>query len=120
MNINFSPGQVPALLRAHLPGYSTELNPDETVWSYVKHHVVGKKIVTGTEQFLKVVKAALYSLLLSLKNHPYNIYEVIFMQSLVAVSGGGRVCRESGFVSVFYEGAGLTTHSSFISAGRPG
>jgi transposase len=47
----------------YLPGYSPELNPDETVWSYVKHHVVGKKIVTDPEQFLKVVKAALYSLL---------------------------------------------------------
>jgi flavodoxin len=47
----------------YLPGYSPELNPDETVWSYVKHHVVGKKIITGPEQFLKVVKAALYSLL---------------------------------------------------------
>ncbi|GMO29032.1 MAG: hypothetical protein Ta2B_09980 [Termitinemataceae bacterium] len=32
-----------------LPGYSPELNPDETVWSYVKHHVV--------------VKEALYSLM---------------------------------------------------------
>jgi transposase len=31
----------------YLPSYSPELNPDETVWSYVKHHVVGKKIVTG-------------------------------------------------------------------------
>jgi transposase len=47
----------------YLSGYSPELNPDETVWSYVKHHVVGKKIVTGPERFLKVVKAALYSLL---------------------------------------------------------
>jgi transposase len=47
----------------YLPGYSPELNPDETVWSYVKHHVVGKKIITGPEQFLKVVKDALYSLM---------------------------------------------------------
>jgi transposase len=46
----------------YLTGYSPELNPDETVWSYVKHHVVGKKITTGPEQFLKIVKAALYSL----------------------------------------------------------
>jgi transposase len=45
------------------PGYSPELNPDETVWSYVKHHVVGKKIISGPEQFLKVVKEALYSLM---------------------------------------------------------
>jgi transposase len=25
------------------PGYSPELNPDETVWSYVKQHVAGKR-----------------------------------------------------------------------------
>jgi transposase len=42
-----------------LPGYSPELNPDETVWSYVKHHAVGKKIITGPDQFLKLVKEAL-------------------------------------------------------------
>jgi transposase len=39
------------------PGYSPELNPDETVWSYVKHHVVGKKIITGPERFLKGSKS---------------------------------------------------------------
>jgi transposase len=47
----------------YLPGYSPELNPDETVWSYVKHHVVGNNIISGTEQFLRVVKEALYSLM---------------------------------------------------------
>jgi transposase len=47
----------------YLPGYSPELNPDESVWSYVKHHVIGKKVITGPEQFLKVVKEALYSLM---------------------------------------------------------
>jgi transposase len=47
----------------YLPGYSPELNPDETVWSYVKHHVVGKKIISGPEQFLRVVKEALYALM---------------------------------------------------------
>ncbi|MDR2434020.1 MAG: NirD/YgiW/YdeI family stress tolerance protein [Treponema sp.] len=47
----------------YLPGYSPELNPDETVWSYVKHHVAGKKIISGPEQFLKVVKEALYLLM---------------------------------------------------------
>jgi transposase len=46
-----------------LPGYSPELNPDETVWSYVKHHIVGKKIITGPDQFLKLVKEALCLLL---------------------------------------------------------
>jgi transposase len=47
----------------YLPGYSPELNPDETVWAYVKHHVVGKKIITGPDQFFKVVKEALYALM---------------------------------------------------------
>lgn len=46
-----------------LPGYSPELNPDETVWSYVKHHVIGKKIITGPDQFIHVVKEALYALM---------------------------------------------------------
>jgi transposase len=30
-----------------LPGYSPDLNPDESVWSHVKHHTVGKKIING-------------------------------------------------------------------------
>jgi transposase len=47
----------------YLPGYSPKLNPDETVWSYVKHHVVGKKIITSPDQFLKIVKDALYRLM---------------------------------------------------------
>ncbi|MDR2482777.1 MAG: transposase, partial [Treponema sp.] len=47
----------------YLPGYSPELNPDETVWSYVKHHVIGKKIIAGPDQFFKVVKEALYALM---------------------------------------------------------
>ena len=47
----------------YLPGYSPELNPDETVWAYVKHHVVGKKTISGPEQFLKTVKEALYALM---------------------------------------------------------
>jgi transposase len=47
----------------YLPGYSPELNPDETVWAYVKHHVMGKKIITGPDQFLQTVKNALYALM---------------------------------------------------------
>jgi transposase len=47
----------------YLPGYSPELNPDETVWSYVNHHVVGKKRISGLEQFLRIVKEALYALM---------------------------------------------------------
>lgn len=42
-----------------LPGYSPELNPDETVWSYVKHHSVGKEIITGPSQFRSLVLGAL-------------------------------------------------------------
>lgn len=46
-----------------LPGYSPDLNPDESVWSYVKHHTVGKKTVTGPDQFKKLVLNALFSLI---------------------------------------------------------
>lgn len=35
----------------YLPGYSPELNPDETVWAHVKHHSVGKQVITGPVQF---------------------------------------------------------------------
>ena len=59
-----------------LPEYSPELNPDETVWSYVKHHVVGKKIITGPDQFLKVVKEALYKLM-----HKPKIISAFFQKS---------------------------------------
>jgi transposase len=45
-----------------LPGYSPDLNPDESVWSHVKHHTVGKKIITGPDQFRKIVHAALRAL----------------------------------------------------------
>lgn len=45
-----------------LPGYSPDLNPDESVWSHVKHHTVGKKILTGPDQFRKIVCSALRSL----------------------------------------------------------
>lgn len=45
-----------------LPGYSPELNPDETVWSYIKHHTVGKKVVTGPDQFKSLVLGALRQL----------------------------------------------------------
>ena len=42
-----------------LPGYSPELNPDETVWSYVKHHSVGKEVITGPGQFRSLILGAL-------------------------------------------------------------
>jgi len=41
-----------------LPGYSPELNPDEHVWGYVKDHIVGKKVVTGPDQFYSLVLGA--------------------------------------------------------------
>ena len=46
----------------YLPGYSPELNPDETVWSYVKHHVMGKQLVTGPDQFKALALGALRKL----------------------------------------------------------
>jgi transposase len=46
----------------YLPGYSPELNPEELVWSQVKHHVVGKQTVTGADQFKQLVDHALRSL----------------------------------------------------------
>jgi transposase len=46
-----------------LPGYSPDLNPDELVWAQVKHHTVGKKIITGPDQFKKIVHSALRSLM---------------------------------------------------------
>jgi transposase len=42
-----------------LPGYSPELNPDETVWSFVKHHSVGKEAISGPRQFRSLVLGAL-------------------------------------------------------------
>lgn len=43
----------------YLPGYSPELNPDEFVWNHVKHHSIGKKIVTGPHQLKKLAISAL-------------------------------------------------------------
>lgn len=45
-----------------LPGYSPELNPDETVWSYVKYHTIGKQIITGPDQFKALALGALRKL----------------------------------------------------------
>lgn len=38
-----------------LPPYSPELNPDESVWNYLKHHHVGKAIISGPDQLKTVV-----------------------------------------------------------------
>ena len=38
-----------------LPAYSPELNPDESVWGYIKHHHVGKKNINNKEQLREIV-----------------------------------------------------------------
>jgi transposase len=45
-----------------LPPYSPELNPDEQVWNYVKHHGVAKAALRGGKELSKYVKARLQSL----------------------------------------------------------
>lgn len=45
-----------------LPPYSPELNPDEQVWNYVKHHGVAKAALRGAKELKKYVKARLQSL----------------------------------------------------------
>jgi transposase len=45
-----------------LPPYSPELNPDEQVWNYVKHHGVAKAALGGVKELRKHVKARLQSL----------------------------------------------------------
>ena len=42
-----------------LPSYSPELNPEELVWGHIKRRQVGKKFITGPDQFKKLVIAAL-------------------------------------------------------------
>ena len=42
-----------------LPPYSPELNPDESVWNYVKNHHVGKATITGPDQFRALVLGTL-------------------------------------------------------------
>jgi len=39
----------------YLPPYSPQLNPDEWVWRHVKHHRVGRQVVTGPAQFQELV-----------------------------------------------------------------
>lgn len=45
-----------------LPPYSPELNPDEQVWNYVKHHGVAKAAFQGAKQLRKCVLGRLQSL----------------------------------------------------------
>ncbi|MBM3773989.1 MAG: transposase [Acidobacteria bacterium] len=45
-----------------LPPYSPELNPDEQVWNYVKHHGVAKAALRSGKELRKFVLARLQSL----------------------------------------------------------
>lgn len=45
-----------------LPPYSPELNPDEQVWNYVKHHGVGKAALRTASDLRNFVLARLHSL----------------------------------------------------------
>jgi transposase len=45
-----------------LPPYSPELNPDEQVWSHLKHHRLGKMIIKTKEELETKVKSALRSI----------------------------------------------------------
>jgi len=38
-----------------LPAYSPELNPDESVWGYIKYHHVGKQVINNKEQLKEIV-----------------------------------------------------------------
>jgi len=38
-----------------LPPYSPELNPDELVWNDLKHHILGRKSITGPDQMRRIV-----------------------------------------------------------------
>jgi transposase len=67
-----------------LPAYSPDLNPDESVWAHVKHHTVGKKIITGPEQFRKVVHSALRSLSRK-KNTIINIFKKPSLQFAMCI-----------------------------------
>jgi len=45
-----------------LPPYAPELNPDEQVWKYVKHHGVGRAVLRGGGELKKFALARLRSL----------------------------------------------------------
>jgi transposase len=46
----------------YLPGYSPELNPDELVWNDLKHHDVGKRMISGPDQLKRLVISHLRAL----------------------------------------------------------
>ena len=45
-----------------LPSYSPELNPDEQVWSHLKHHRLGKMLIKTKEDLESKIKSALRSI----------------------------------------------------------
>ncbi|WP_269077850.1 IS630 family transposase [Endozoicomonas montiporae] len=55
--------QEPRLLGVHiLPAYSPELNPDESVWGYLKSGHLGRMTLRTKGQFLRAVRTCLKSL----------------------------------------------------------
>lgn len=40
-----------------LPSYSPDLNPDELVWNELKHHGVGRMVITGPDQLERAVRS---------------------------------------------------------------
>lgn len=46
----------------HLPPYSPELNPDEQVWSHLKHHRLGKMTIKTKDELIARVHSALRSI----------------------------------------------------------
>jgi transposase len=46
----------------YLPGYSPELNPDELVWNDLKHHNIGRRIITGPDPLKRLVISHLRAL----------------------------------------------------------
>jgi transposase len=55
-------GQDGRLAQFVLPPYSPELNPDEFVWSGLKAHGTGRKLITSPTQLQKTVMAHLRQL----------------------------------------------------------